>query len=73
MEISKASRHVNEQQLSETADKIAHMAEKKNLKKPCKVALLGLAFKGVFAANDLRGSMSLKIYKQIESRAILAL
>ncbi len=68
LEITKASRLVNERQPSETVDEIAKIAAQKNIRKPYTVALLGLAFKGVPATNDLRGSMSLKIYEEIERR-----
>ena len=61
MEITIAARLVNERQPSETMRLIVGEMAKRNMNKGVKVALLGMAFKGVPATDDLRGSMSLRV------------
>ncbi|MEM7243496.1 MAG: nucleotide sugar dehydrogenase [Pseudomonadota bacterium] len=60
LDITPAARKVNENQPRESVDFIAARLRENEISKP-KIALLGLAFKGVPATNDLRGSMSLKV------------
>lgn len=61
MEITRAGRAVNERQPDETVQFITAQMAKRNMSTMVKVALLGLAFKGIPATDDLRGSMSLKV------------
>lgn len=61
MEITNAARQVNERQPYETVLKIQNEASKRNFSSKIKIAILGMAFKGVPETNDLRGSMSFKV------------
>ncbi len=61
LEITRSSRLVNERQPYETVDFIITEMDRRGLGAGAGVALLGLAFKGVPATDDLRGSMSLKV------------
>jgi UDP-N-acetyl-D-mannosaminuronic acid dehydrogenase len=61
LEITAASRLVNERQPSETVAFISSEIAKRNLPSPLRIAMLGMAFKGVPATDDLRGSMSIKV------------
>ena len=61
LEITRAGRLVNERQPDETVAFIAAQMGQRGMKPGAKVALLGMAFKGVPATDDLRGSMSLKV------------
>ena len=61
LEITNASRKVNERQPYETVDFIMAEMARRGLGDAAEIALLGMAFKGVPATDDLRGSMSLKV------------
>jgi UDP-N-acetyl-D-mannosaminuronic acid dehydrogenase len=61
MEITQASRLVNERQPYETVDFIISEMNRRGLGEDATITLLGLAFKGIPATDDLRGSMSLKV------------
>lgn len=61
LEITRASRFVNERQPYETVEFITKEMSRRGLGAGAEVVLLGLAFKGVPATDDLRGSMSLKV------------
>jgi UDP-N-acetyl-D-mannosaminuronic acid dehydrogenase len=61
LEITRASRLVNERQPAETVDFIAAEMARRSFGAGAEVAVLGIAFKGVPATDDLRGSMSLRI------------
>ncbi|HEV7344493.1 MAG TPA: nucleotide sugar dehydrogenase [Devosia sp.] len=61
LEITRASRLVNERQPAETVDHIVDLLEKRGLKAPFTATIAGLAFKGIPETDDLRGSMSLKV------------
>lgn len=61
LEITRASRLVNERQPYETVDFITAEMARRGLSDDAGIALLGMAFKGVPATDDLRGSMSLKV------------
>lgn len=61
LEITRAGRLVNERQPTETVQFIVGQLEKRSMGTRLKVALLGMAFKGIPATDDLRGSMSLKV------------
>ena len=58
---------VNESIVSESLDFIISYLKLKNISSP-KICLLGLAFKGIPETNDLRGSVSIEIFKQLKSR-----
>jgi UDP-N-acetyl-D-mannosaminuronic acid dehydrogenase len=61
LEITSASRLVNERQPSETVAFMSNQIGKRNLPSPLRIAILGMAFKGAPATDDLRGSMSIKV------------
>ena len=61
LDIIPAARSVNERQPFETVQFIFEEIANRKIPENCKVAILGLAFKGVPETNDLRGSMSLKV------------
>jgi UDP-N-acetyl-D-mannosaminuronic acid dehydrogenase len=61
LEITAASRLVNERQPTETVAFISNEIARRELPSPLRIAMLGLAFKGVPATDDLRGSMSIKV------------
>jgi UDP-N-acetyl-D-mannosaminuronic acid dehydrogenase len=61
LEITRASRMVNERQPKETVDFIVAESRRRGFKKGAKLALMGMAFKGLPATDDLRGSMSIKV------------
>jgi UDP-N-acetyl-D-mannosaminuronic acid dehydrogenase len=61
LEITRASRLVNERQPFETVDFIGVERARRGFGDDATVALLGIAFKGVPATDDMRGSMSLKV------------
>ncbi|WP_041313366.1 nucleotide sugar dehydrogenase [Mycobacterium sp. JS623] len=61
LEVSAAGRLVNERQPEETVSFISKEVARRNLASPLRISLLGMAFKGVPATDDLRGSMSVKV------------
>ena len=61
LDITKAARLVNERQPIESAQFIAERLARSARDGAPTIALLGMAFKGIPATNDLRGSMSLKV------------
>jgi UDP-N-acetyl-D-mannosaminuronic acid dehydrogenase len=61
LEITKGARLVNERQPFETMQFIVSQMSQRGIGPGAKVALLGIAFKGVPATDDLRGSMSVKV------------
>lgn len=71
LEITRASRKVNERQPAETVEAIVRIARERNNLQPLSVAVLGLAFKGVPETDDLRGSMTLKIIDQLQKSGAL--
>lgn len=66
LEITRAARAVNERQPYETVDFVAAEAARRGIPGDGRIALLGLAFKGVPATDDLRGSMSLKVLEALQ-------
>lgn len=66
LEITSASRLVNERQPAETVRFITEEISKRNLAVPVKISILGMAFKGVPATDDLRGSMSVKVLDELK-------
>jgi UDP-N-acetyl-D-mannosaminuronic acid dehydrogenase len=61
LEVSAAGRLVNERQPEETVSFIKREIGRRNLETPLRISVLGMAFKGVPATDDLRGSMSVKV------------
>ncbi len=61
LEITRTGRMVNERQPSETMALVVDQMASRKMGAGTKVAMLGMAFKGVPATDDLRGSMSLKV------------
>ncbi len=61
LEITRASRTVNERQPSETVAQVIDLVRSRGKEGDLKVAMAGLAFKGVPETDDLRGSMALKV------------
>jgi UDP-N-acetyl-D-mannosaminuronic acid dehydrogenase len=66
LEITSAARLVNERQPAETVQFIAERISKRDLAFPLKISILGMAFKGIPATDDLRGSMSVKVLDQLK-------
>lgn len=67
LEITRSARLVNERQPTETVDFIASELDRRGFCGSEKVALLGVAFKGIPATDDLRGSMSLKVLSALKA------
>lgn len=67
LDITTAARRVNERQPAETVDFICAEHAKRS-GDPAKVALLGMAFKGVPATDDLRGAMSLHVLAALQEK-----
>lgn len=65
LEITKAARLVNERQPIETVAFMDAELRRRGFAEDAPIALLGLAFKGVPATDDLRGSMSLHVLSQL--------
>ncbi|QLC25967.1 nucleotide sugar dehydrogenase [Parasphingopyxis algicola] len=65
LDITPAARAVNENQPAETVRFIADRLSDRD--RPA-IALLGMAFKGIPATNDLRGSMSLKVLAALRAQ-----
>ena len=61
LEIASAARLVNERQPDETVRFISNEMSKRNLSHPRQIRIFGMAFKGIPATDDLRGSMSVKV------------
>lgn len=69
LEITPAARRINERQPSEIADYLAGtLSRVEGFPKTPTVCLLGLAFKGQPATDDLRGSMAKPIFAALKER-----
>lgn len=68
LDITTAARRVNERQPVETVDFILSEHAKRSRQAP-RIALLGMAFKGVPATDDLRGAMSLVVLRALCAKA----
>lgn len=66
LEMSAAGRLVNERQPAETVRFIGEEIARRNLASPLIICVLGMAFKGVPATDDLRGSMSVKVLDELK-------
>lgn len=67
LEITAAGRLVNERQPGETVAFIVDQIKSRGLGQAPRIALLGMAFKGRPATDDLRGSMSLKVLSLLQA------
>lgn len=67
LEITRSARLVNERQPAETVAFIVAEMQRRRSPADAPITLLGMAFKGVPATDDLRGSMSLKILQAIKA------
>lgn len=65
LEITRASRLVNERQPYETVDFITAEMDRRGFGQDAEIALLGMAFKGVPATDDLRGAMSFRVLEAL--------
>jgi len=72
LEITGAARLVNERQPEETVRQAFALFERRAGRRPVRVALAGLAFKGVPETDDLRGSMALAVIKAIRGEGYAA-
>ena len=61
LEMTRAGRLINERQPIETIRLVVEQMTRRGMGVGAKIALLGMAFKGVPATDDLRGSMSLLV------------
>jgi len=68
LDIAPAARRVNEHQVAETLGFIVAEAGRRRESPPSGVALLGMAFKGIPATDDLRGAMSLGVFEGLKAR-----
>lgn len=66
LELTAASRVVNERQPAETVRFISDEIARRNLPSPLAICVLGMAFKGIPATDDLRGSMSIKVLDELK-------
>ena len=62
-----SARTVNESIVAESLDYIVYHIKSNNLLRP-RICLLGLAFKGIPETNDLRGSVSIELFKELKSK-----
>ena len=67
LDITTAARRVNERQPAETVDFVLAEHDRRS-PSPAKIAVLGMAFKGVPATDDLRGAMSLHVIDAIRAK-----
>lgn len=66
LELTSAGRLINERQPAETVKFISDEIAKRNLPSPLRISMLGMAFKGIPATDDLRGSMSVKVLDELK-------
>lgn len=65
LEITRASRMVNERQPAETVAFIVGEITRRGLSGPLQINIAGMAFKGQPETSDLRGSMSIKVFDEL--------
>lgn len=68
LSITGAARQVNENQPAETVDFICEEFRRRKNDVTPEVAILGMAFKGIPATDDLRGSMSFHVLQALRER-----
>jgi UDP-N-acetyl-D-mannosaminuronic acid dehydrogenase len=66
LDITRAARVVNERQPAETVELIVAQMAQRGIGGDAKIAILGMAFKGVPATDDMRGSMSLRVLDALQ-------
>ncbi|ODR08514.1 nucleotide sugar dehydrogenase [Mycobacterium sherrisii] len=66
LEVTAAGRIVNERQPAETVRFIGAEIARRKLPSPLSICILGMAFKGIPATDDLRGSMSVKVLDELK-------
>lgn len=67
LEITRTARSVNERQPFETMGFVGREMARRQMAPDALVAILGVAFKGIPATDDLRGSMSLKVLEALRA------
>ncbi len=67
LEITRTGRLVNERQPVETMGFVGREMARRDIVADAPVAILGMAFKGMPATDDLRGSMSLKVLEALRA------
>ncbi|WP_417451437.1 nucleotide sugar dehydrogenase [Kordiimonas sp.] len=68
LEMTRASRVINERQPQETVSFIRQQAKQRGVAEQPTISVLGLAFKGVPETDDLRGAMSLTVLRELEQQ-----
>ncbi len=68
LEITSASRLVNERQPDETVDFIHAEANRRGVEETGIIAVMGIAFKGVPETDDLRGAMSVRVIESLRRK-----
>ena len=68
LDITKAARRVNERQPAETVDFVLQEHARRS-DGQARIAVLGIAFKGVPATDDLRGAMALRVIEAIRVKS----
>lgn len=66
LEVTAAGRLVNERQPAETVGFISREVARRAMPQPLRIRVLGMAFKGIPATDDLRGSMSIKVLDALQ-------
>jgi UDP-N-acetyl-D-mannosaminuronic acid dehydrogenase len=66
LELAAAGRLINQRQPRETVDFISAEIVRRELASPLQIRVVGMAFKGVPATDDVRGSMSVKVLDAIK-------
>jgi UDP-N-acetyl-D-mannosaminuronic acid dehydrogenase len=66
LELTFAGRLINERQPAETVKFISDEIARRSLPSPLGICVLGMAFKGIPATDDLRGSMSTKVLDELK-------
>lgn len=69
LDITKAARHVNEQQPYETVKAACDIFQARTGRLPNRIAFFGVAFKGIPETNDLRGTMAAWVHDAVMSQA----
>jgi UDP-N-acetyl-D-mannosaminuronic acid dehydrogenase len=68
LDVTLASRKVNERQPKEITAYLANIYKQKKLEKPRKIVLAGITFKGYPETDDVRGSMALKVFDALKEK-----
>ena len=67
LEITRAAREVNERQPAETVAQAIALIRDRGVAGPLKVAVAGMAFKGLPETDDLRGSMAIPVIRALKA------